>query len=206
MRKEERDLTQAIRRGGAICLLCCLMLTACAAGELSVRMEPAEWTWEANQTASFTGVIQTDGEDLTGATLHLEMETRMEDSGEVLFTNLNGKKLKIRKRSDTVEMDLTGGNAENTFEGEWFLPAEVEEGLAHATVRLTISDAEGNPLKSAEMSVGSESAEEASVGTTPLGRARQLIRVLSIACAAVWLLAIARHGFLNWRKPRPSKG
>ena len=139
----------------AVCLLAllcmCILICSAALADWQIEMNPVEWTWDANGVASFSGVIRTDGADVSGAVLSLAVDTRMEDSGEVLFTALNEKKVKLRKRSNTAEIDISGANAENTFEGEWYLPAEVEEGLASAVVHLSIADGEGKELAKYDM-------------------------------------------------------
>ena len=186
------------RRIGWVLTVLCMMVSIAAKADIQAEMKEGEWSWEANGTSMFSGVIRTDGADISGAELHLAVETGLEDSGEVLFTNVNDKKLKVRKRSDTVSMDIAGGNADNTFEAEWFLPSDVAGGLAAATFRLTVSDAEGKEIGQAVLNAGSsEMTETVLPAVSPVRKAEQLIRYLLIACAAVWLAAFGRHIFLN---------
>ena len=180
--------------------LLCICLCAAAAAEIQIKMEAGEWTWDAGGTAAFHGTITTDGEDIPGAVMELSIETRMEDSGEAVFSNLNGKNIKVKKRDARMEMDIAGGNAENTFEGEWYLPAEGTEGLAYATIRLSITDAAGQKIGQAEMSVGEQREAMAPAATGPVEKVILLRNSLLIAAGAVWLLAIGRHAILNRKK------
>ena len=178
--------------------LLCICLCAAAAADVQINMEEGEWTWDAGGTATFRGTITTDGADIPGAVMELSVETRMEDSGEAVFSNLNGKNIKVKKRNARMEMDIAGGQAENTFEGEWYLPEEGTEGLAHATIRISITDGAGQSVGKAEMSVGEAGEEVAEpVAAGPVEKAILLRNILLIAAGAVWLLAITRHAILN---------
>ena len=188
----------------AVCLLAllcmCILICSAALADWQIEMNPVEWTWDANGVASFSGVIRTDGEDVSGAVMTLAVDTRMEDSGEVLFTVLNDKKVKVRKRSSTAEMDITGANADNTFEGEWYLPAEVEEGLASAVVHLTIADGEGKELAKYDMQAGSQEADTASAAASPTEKLDRLFHILLFGGIGVWALAVGRFAFLQRKR------
>lgn len=188
----------------AVCLLAllcmCILICSAALADWQIEMNPVEWTWDANGVASFSGVIRTDGADVSGAVLSLAVDTRMEDSGEVLFTALNEKKVKLRKRSNTAEIDISGANAENTFEGEWYLPAEVEEGLASAVVHLTIADGEGKELAKYDMQAGSQEADTASESNSPTEKLDRLFHFLLFGGIGVWILALGRYAFLQRKR------
>lgn len=189
-------------RGKILTLLCCFLLAgACA--DVSVDMHPDEWVWDAGGISTFSGTIRTDGADLSGTVLKLSIESSAEDPGTVQFTNLNGKKLTKRKRSDTAAVDIPGGNEDYTFEAEWILPSESDESIMNAAFRLSVSDADGKELKSVAMRPGATGEEE----TAAPAAARQslphrLVFFLSVSAAAVWILAIARHIFLNRNKKK----
>ena len=184
-----------------LALLCiCMMICPAALADWQIEMKPLEWTWDANGVASFSGVIRTDGEAVSGAVMTLAVDTRMEDSGEVLFTVLNEKKVKLRKRSSTAEMDISGANAENTFEGEWYLPADVEEGLASAVIHLTIADGEGKELAKYDMQAGSKEADTASAAASPAEKLDRLFHILLFGGIGVWILALVRFGFLQRKR------
>ena len=190
-------------------LLCCMcMIAAAAAADVSVTMKTDEWTLEPGTVCLFTGTVSTDGEDLPGASLKLTLECAAEDPGEVQFSNLNGKKLTKRKRSDTAEIDLAGKNAENTFEAEWMLPMEADDALSGAAVRLTVSDGDGKELKSVVLRQGASGAEETEAAaaapdeTAPDSLPSRLLRILAVSSAAVWILAVSRHVFLNRNKKK----
>lgn len=196
-------MRQGRRTERFLALLCmCMMIWSAASADWQIEMFPTEWTWEANGVAAFSGVIKSGDGDVNGAVLTLSIDTRMEDSGEVMFTNLNGKKVKIRKRSSTAEMDLAGGGAENTFEGEWYLPAEVEEGLSSAVIHLSLTDAEGKELAKQDMQVGSQEEDAVSAGESPANRLDKLYRILLYAGIAVWVLALGRFALLRKRQTK----
>ena len=175
--------------------------SAFAAGEAALR--EAEWTWDGGGEATFSGTVSADAADAADAVWHLELETnRPEDQGSVLFTAINGKQLKMRKRSDTVEADFTGGKAENTFEASWYLPEDTA-GITRAVIRFRLTDAAGQELAAGEMTMGdgAEGGESAAGGTPELiGR---WTTILLIAAAAAWLAAICRCMIL--RRARAKK-
>ena len=191
------------KRTGWILFLLCMFVLSASEAEIQVKMEPLDWNWEADSTAVFQGVIQTDGEDISGAVMKLKVETRLDDSGEILFTNLNGKKLKVRKRSNEVETDLIGDNAENTFEGEWYLPADMAEGLSYASIILSVYDADGKELIVSEMHAGSQNDDnQVSTDTSMTKRLENLIFYIFIISIVVWLAAFGRYSFIRWRQMR----
>jgi hypothetical protein len=139
--------------------------------------------------------------DAADAVLTLRAETSLEDSGEAIFTSVNGKKLKIRKRGPEITEDLQAGS-EFLFEGEWNLPADTGSGIARAVITLTIQDAEGNTIAEGRMEEGSLAAEEAIQGASPAKKADQLILILLLAGLLVWLAAVSRYLVLNLRRGR----
>ena len=185
-----------LKKSGLILALFCIFCFYTAKAEIQVKMEPFEWSWEANSTAGFQGVILTDG-DIPGAEMKLSVKTRLDDSGEILFTVLNGKKLKVRKRSDSVEMDLAGNNEENTFEGEWYLPADVEGGLSYASIVLSVADANGKELIVSELQAGIPDEDQATADASLPKRLEKLIKYLLISGVAVWLFAFCRFGCIR---------
>ena len=177
-------------------LLCTIFFSAAA--ETRIEMTPGEdWSWEAGTISSFSGTVLPD-QDIKDATLTLRVETKLESSGEAVFTVVDGKKLKIRKRAATVTEDLSAGR-EIAFEAEWNLPEEMEESIAHALIHLEIQDGDGNVIASSAMEAGSRE-EESKTAASPVQKADQLILYLAIACAVVWALAVARHLILNRKK------
>lgn len=189
-----------LTRGG-ILSLCCMIL--CLAGnpalaDTAIEMHADEWTWEENGISSFHGSILPD-QSLEDAVLRLSVETRLEDSGEAIFTSVNEKQIKIRKRGPETTASLEAGTA-LPFEGEWNLPAETDGGLGYAAIRLTVEDAEGRKIAEGLLEAGSQEAAEALEEATPLSRMNRMIRVLAIGCGVVWLAAFVRGGILRRKR------
>jgi len=193
MRKNKAGI---FRRTLMACLcLCCILTLAPARGEIQVEIAADDWSWEEGSVATFYGSVLSD-QDVKDAVMTLSAETRLEDSGEVLFTAVNEKKLKIRKRSAEISEDLKSGEAW-TFEGEWALPGDTGEGLAWASIRLTVRDADGKELVTGILEEGSRAEDENAASASPVRRADRIILVLALACAFVWMLAVGRYLLLN---------
>ena len=184
-----------------IALMLCLVLCLCTGaglGEVQLTLEPAEWTWEAGAVATFQGRLDAGGEDLTGATLTLaiEVDPQQEDPGRVVFTSLNDKRLKVRKQTETHTLEAS--DVPLMYTGSWFL---AEESYYNgATLRLTLTDPAGKELARTEYAAESGSAagegQEGQHFRVPVDM-NQVIRVLLIACGAVWLAFACR---IIWRK------
>ena len=197
MRKERlKQIVSAV-----ICLVLCMACTL-ATGEVHVKLEPVAWTWTEKENATFRGSVTTDGEEIKDAKLLLTIKTRLEDSGIIQFTHLNGKKLKIRKRGPEVYTDLTGTSEGIPFEAEWLVPVTGQSELAHAVVTLSVQDGNGQTITTGEMVMGSESSEAQIVSSSPIGRVNQLSFMLLIACGIVWILAFGRYWLLNYKARR----
>lgn len=192
----------SLRKTGFLLFLIFCLSSAAALGEIKVNIEPAEWTWEEKANSTFRGTIFTDGQEMQNVRLNLKIDTRLEDSGIIQFTHINGKKLKIRKRGPEVETDLSGAPEGNSFEAEWLVPASTQGGVAHAVVTLSVLDQAGGLIQTGMMEMGSETSEDAIVSASPLARLKRLISYLSVGCGVVWLLAISRYLVLNQRKKR----
>ena len=197
MRKERLKQIVSV----AICLMLCMACTF-ATGEVHVNLEPVAWTWTEKENATFRGSVTTDGEEIKDAKLLLTIETRLEDSGIIQFTHLNGKKLKIRKRGPEVNTDLTGTSEGVPFEAEWLVPVSGQGELAHAVVTLSVQDENGQTIATATMEMGSESSETQIVSASPIGRVNQLNTMLLIACGIIWILALGRYWLLNHKARR----
>lgn len=176
-----------------ILLLCLVVFSALS--ETKIELLAGQWTWEAGGTSSLNGVIVSDL-DLTDAVLTLDVKTRLENSGEVVFTSLNGKKVKIRKQAPSIESDLVKGT-ETPFEAEWTLPEDIDGGIGWAVISLKVTDSEGIEIASASLEVGSRAEEEALIESSPDRVSRKVLTGLLIAAAVVWILAFTRSIILN---------
>ncbi len=183
-------------------LLCLLILPLCtvptvSAAEGNAVLTETEWTWEPGGVAGFAGSFALDGPDQAGAELTLEVESNdPENPGSVVFTEINGQTVKIRKRSDSITANLAGNGAENTFRGEWYPPEDVVS-LNRATLRFQAEDAEGRVIASAEKTVRSTTGEEGDAVGRALNRTRQLSIILAAFGGILWVAAIARNLILR---------
>ena len=196
---ELRDLLKKMCGILILCCCCCMALSQ-AHADLLIEMTSDEWTWEEMGVSTFHGSIRSD-QDLSGAVLTLTAETRLEDSGQAVFTVFDGKKLKIRKQGPELTEDLPAGK-QISFEGEWELPENTGEGLAWATIRLSVKNAEGQEVGAGFLEAGSREQDSSVASASPTHRADQLILVLIIASAAAWLLAFTRHLLVNRTRER----
>ena len=188
-------------------LICCLLLvwlwTGPARSETSVTLEAGEWTWEAGGISAFSGTIIPDG-DLPAAVLKLKAEAMDEDAGTVYFLTLDGKNVKIRRRGPEATVALTAGTP-FSFEGQWVLPDETDGSLVYARITLTVENEQGEEIGRGILEMGSRETEKKLLEQTLTGRMNRLIRILTAACAAVWLLAAGRSLILNRKKGEKGK-
>ncbi len=177
----------------ACIMLCVFSFPACGAASILIAAD--EWTWDEGGIASFHGSITTE-KDAAEAYLFLWPETRLEDSGEVLFTGVNGKKLKVRKRASGITQDLKAG-IPLEFEAEWHLPEENDSGLARAVIHLSVSDKNGSVIASGELEMGSMEDERAMISETPEYITDVIVFSLAAAAGFCWIAAAFRHFLLN---------
>ena len=95
-------------------ILCVMMLLSAAAGEgrkLQMELIPEEWSWEANAVCTMIGMIHTSSEGIRNVTLRLEVETEPEtdQDGRIVFTAVDGNKVKIRRQSDSYMIEEVEG-------------------------------------------------------------------------------------------------
>ena len=160
------------------------------------------WTWEIGGTASFSGTFAYKGEDLSDAVLTLTLETGASgDQGTVVFTEINGKKVKIRNRSDTLTAEIQGNGAENTFQGEWYLP-EDEAIPPWAVLRFQAADGMGKTLASAELRMGESGEAATEARPIPADRMDQLEILLIGLAVILWAAAILRSVILRKKAQR----
>lgn len=179
-----------------LCLLISLIVVP-AEAEIKVEMLQGDWTWEAGGFSVFTGSITSD-QDLSDVTLSLTAETLLEQSGQAIFTSINGKRLKVKKQLPTASVDLVSG-AEIPFEAEWDLPEDTGSGLTWVRIHLSVLSPEGSEISSGTLDIGSLSDQEAMEESAPTRIADRVIICLLAASAFVWLLAAVRSLLLKVR-------
>jgi len=177
-------------------LLMCIMLLfmgVCGAiCEPSFEILADEWTWEAGGVCRFHGEILSD-QDIPDAELELEIKTRLQDSGTVSFTEMNGKRIKIRKQGPVQKADLQKGQA-LPFEGQWILPDEMEQEISFAEIELSVRDGAGNDLGKGRLQMGTS---EGNTGLMQEITADRMALLLLAAGMILWLTALGRHVMLN---------
>ena len=177
-------------------MLCCIFLilnTYGASCETSVEIQADEWSWEAGEISYFHGSIRSD-RDIPEAKLELKINTGLSESGEISFTVLNGKKLKIRKQGPNAETELRKDEV-LTFEGKWLLPYEPERDLQQAILELTVKNGNEEVIASGSLQMGT--VEESVVAAAALSSSDRVIPILLAAAALIWLAAVGRHLILN---------
>ena len=171
-------------------LLFLLISCACASG-ISCEIIPAGSSWIPGESALFEGCVSADetvSYDNVMMKLSIRTDPVLSETGAIVFSEVNGKKLSIRNQKDEYPVSLQSGS-EIRFSGSWLIPENIH--VSDAALVLTILDPDGSILDevSAPLS-GSESVSSPSVMMFPDLVAP--IRYVLIAAAAVWTLAAVR--------------
>ena len=171
-------------------LLFLLISCACASG-ISCEIIPAGSSWIPGESALFEGCVSADetvSYDNVMMKLSIRTDPVLSETGAIVFSEVNGKKLSIRNQKDEYPVSLQSGS-EIRFSGSWLIPESIH--VSDAALVLTILDPDGSILDevSAPLS-GSESVSSPSVMMFPDLAAP--IRYVLIAAAAVWTLAAVR--------------
>lgn len=171
-------------------LLFLLISCACASG-ISCEIIPAGSSWIPGESALFEGCVSADetvSYDNVMMKLSIRTDPVLSETGAIVFSEVNGKKLSIRNQKDEYPVSLQSGS-EIRFSGSWLIPENIH--VSDAALVLTILDPDGSILDevSAPLS-GNESVSSPSVMMFPDLAAP--IRYVLIAAAAVWTLAAVR--------------
>ena len=162
-----------------------------AANILSVHIEKEEWSWIGNTAATFKGSIICQGvTDEDPVILRLTLITGPDDSdsGDIVFTSVNHKRLAVRKQKN--EYILTASpTATTVFTGSWMIP----EGKQFSTAAITfeVTDKENNILASDTITM-TDSAVSALSDAPRLPDPGKYIRPIIIAAGIIWILALIR--------------
>ena len=201
-----------IRRSSVRCimvlsvLLLFLIQTCCsfASGEESIliTLQENEWTWEENSAAYFSGTVKADESlpDKILMKLSLSAAPENENAGEVVFQNVNGKKLTIRKQKPEYSVSAEGLK-EFDFSGVWNTPDAVK--FTRVDILLQIFNAEGSSLL-AEQTL-TVSRDLADVVEKDDGKIRlkdyfsDWTVYIAAGAAVIWILAVVR-AVLNRKK------
>ncbi len=195
-------------------LLCCFLMlivqTASAESqkELGIELQKTDWTWTAGEVATFAGTLHPAHTDLNGAKLELTIQASPEtdDSGKLVFTSCNGKRIKVRNQSETCSLENVENSDSIPFECSWILP----EGsmFQKVTITATCISESGENLFSYGMTCVNDSWFEQGdqkIFHIPADL-DQLVLILCVACAVVWTAAIIRNILLRHEEKRVQKG
>lgn len=171
-------------------LLFLLISCACASG-ISCEIIPAGSSWIPGESALFEGCVSADetvSYDNVMMKLSIRTDPVLSETGAIVFSEVNGKKLSIRNQKDEYPVSLQSGS-EIRFSGSWLIPENIH--VSDAALVLTILDPDGSILDEVSAPLtGSESVSSPSVMMFPDLAAP--IRYVLIAAAAVWTLAAVR--------------
>ena len=159
-------------------------------GGIQATLSAQEWNWESNAICTLTGSLKAGNAALSGVTLTLETETEPEtpDSARIVFTEVGGEKVRLRRQSSTFAVEQIEAGQEVPFQISWFLP---EETLYEAAVRLRATGADGAEIALAEFSQVNEMASRNGPWRIPVDLNR-LILILAITAGVVWAAALIR--------------
>lgn len=182
------------------CMRCCIALlslimimipcAACSEG-ISCEITPAAGSWVPGESALFDGAVSADGTvSYDSITMKLSIRTTpvSGESGTIIFSEVNGKKLSIRNQKDEYTISLPEGS-EIRFTGSWLLPENLH--LSEIELVLTVLGPDGSVLAESAASVAGESPESGTSGMT-FPDLTVPIRIMIIAAAVVWILAAIR--------------
>lgn len=183
-------------------LACFLMLFGQACGEangLQAGLVSESWSWEANAVCTLAGSIHTGADGLKNATLKLVAETKPEtdNSGKIVFTAVNGNKVKLRRQSDTFLIEEAEGNGDVPVSVSWFMPEEI---LSEARIRLSVIGSDGETLISTELTQTNDQAAISGPWRIPFDLNR-IILILTVLAAVIWGAAVLRI-ILNKKRRR----
>lgn len=187
----------------ALCFLC---FAAYAVSGTNIELHTDEWTWQAEDVATFSGTITMQGDDIDNADLSLVYQiNNVEETGSVVFTAVNGKNLTTRKQKESCRISLAGNGAENNFEAMWMLPEDTES-IRSFAVTVVVCDEEDNEICRGDMKVtnGDDLADPQKESVFERIRIDRYLIYLITACAVIWMLAIIRSVYLN-RKNREER-
>ena len=198
-----------LKRLASLAAAAAILLCVCAYAEEKpeIKLEIGEWSWTAGEASEFSGTVIGDAGALKDSVIRLSIkaEPELDDQGEVLFSTVNGKRLKVRAQKDYYEVGDKAEEGSISFTGNWHLP---EDGyFREATLAISLEDSDGSVIASLEETVMNPGWTDSSADQPfhiPID-IDQLLLILAAACAVIWTAAIARAVF-NHRRVQSKKG
>ena len=196
-----------------LCLFCAVALiflcaaSAASAESLTVEMKEAGWTWEENNIASFEGTVASESGLPEKIVMKLEFLAYPEskDSGEVVFSTVNGKKLTLRKQKSDYSLS-TDGVKSIGFTAGWKTPESVLFTRIDITLKIYTDDS--SALLAEQKFTMSRDASELVMKDD--GKIRlhtdfsEWTRWVAVSAAVIWAAALLRI-LLNYRKNREER-
>ena len=185
-----------IRRVRILVLASVLLCCCCAAAEnapsvMSASIYKTEWQWQAGGFAEFEGnMICENASEEHPLTMRLSVSIVPDGTEGVkdpLFTSVNGTKLTVRKQ--TGEYKITSSEQAVRFTGRWELPEDFR--IDEAAIHLRIYSDSGDLLAESDLRMSNDQVTSGDTGYR-FPETGNIIRIIVIAAAAIWIFAIIR--------------
>lgn len=137
-----------------------IMTTAASATEpCTIVLGETDWTWEGEQIAYFEGTVSSSESLPEKVKLKLTLSAFPEgaDPGKVVFSNVNGKKLTIKKQQSEYVLSAEGLDS-FPFTGNWKTPENVPFTRVEITFQI-LDEKEENLLGEQKMTVTRDASE-----------------------------------------------
>ena len=193
----------------SICLafiIFCLILTPVHTENSSVvELKESVWTWEPLNVATFKGEVYFDNNAPENILMKLSFVALpgSDESGEVVFYTVNGRKLTLSKQKESYS--LKRANADSfSFTGNWRTPEDVY--FTKVEIICEVYDADKEALISKGNLIVSRS--ESDILSVDDGRFKirynfpLWTRFAIIASSLIWVLAIVRIIKFNKKRKR----
>ena len=183
----------------AVITAACLVTAAYGGNEEMKITAGEDWSWESGAVDLIEGEI--DLSEYTGKELSVRISTDLPYESEEeaksrgpVFVSVNGKRITVKKQSDTARCTPSAEETAMRFTSTFSLP---DKKRAYTIVfTLTVSDEEGQELKTFTASIDGKKAGTGNMFfiTADINRIAVLI---GIAAAAVWAAALFRAFYLR---------
>ncbi len=178
------------------CMIFLLPLSATAFGEAPVHeILEEEWNLDSGGAVTLSVRLKQLPDGISSMKLEIETVPASEEIGSAVFTSVNEKKIKVRKQSDTLELDPETASDSILFSLCWTLPPD--QTFTGAGIHLVLLDGSGQPAGRITLAAkGITEQPSAGEGSTAsirmLPRPDRVLHALLAAAAVIWVLALAR--------------
>ena len=188
--------------------LTAVFLSACsivsAGGEESkVQITAGEdWSWESGTVDMIEGMIDLSeyiGQEISVRVLtDLPYETEEEQKGQPVFVTVNGKRITVKKQSDTTRCTPSGEEPRMYFSARLTLPEKKR--VYRISFQFVLTDENGQELKTVSAELSGGQGGTGSVFYIPADISK-ITAAIVIAAAAVWAAAVIRM-LINRKKEK----